>query len=95
MCEYHSGDPRVHHGDPAKVPVLLIDRKRWESPEPTVNLVHDGLHQCSNRVVLIEADSVIMTDNLATIHYPEIDRVIGCLSVMAEVDEALRTTFTL
>jgi len=45
--------------------------------------------------VLIEADSVIMTDNLATIHYPEIDRVIGCLSVMAEVDEALRTTFTL
>jgi mRNA interferase MazF len=34
-------------------------------------------------------DSVIMTDNLATIHYSEIDRIIGSLSAMAEVDAAL------
>jgi len=40
-------------------------------------------------------DSVIMTDNLATIHDSEIDRVIGALGVMAEVDAALRTTLAL
>ena len=40
-------------------------------------------------------DSVIMADNLATIHHSEIDRVIGALSVMAEVDAALRTTLAL
>ena len=40
-------------------------------------------------------DSVIMTDNLATIHHSEIDRVIGVISVMTEVDAALRTTLGL
>jgi mRNA-degrading endonuclease toxin of MazEF toxin-antitoxin module len=40
-------------------------------------------------------DSVIMTDNLATIRHSEIDRVIGALSVMTEVDAALRTTLAL
>ena len=40
-------------------------------------------------------DSIIMTDNLATIHHSEIDRVIGSLSMMTEVDAALRTTLAL
>jgi mRNA interferase MazF len=40
-------------------------------------------------------DSVIMTDNLATIHHSEIDRAIGVLSVMTEVDAALRKTLAL
>jgi mRNA interferase MazF len=40
-------------------------------------------------------DSIIMTDNLATIHYSEIDRVIGALNRMKEVDEALRSTLAL
>src|SRR5437588_4330086 len=40
-------------------------------------------------------DSVIMTDNLATILYSEIDRVIGTLGAMTEVDAALRTTLAL
>jgi mRNA interferase MazF len=40
-------------------------------------------------------DSVIMSDNLATIHHSEIDRVIGALGTMAEVDVALRTTLAL
>ena len=40
-------------------------------------------------------DSVIMTDNLATIHNSEIDRAIGSLSSMTEVDAALRTTLAL
>jgi mRNA interferase MazF len=40
-------------------------------------------------------DSVIMTDNLATIHYSEIDRIIGTFTRMKEVDAALRVTFAL
>jgi mRNA interferase MazF len=40
-------------------------------------------------------DSVIMTDNLATILNSEIDRVIGSLKAMPEIDAALRTTLGL
>ena len=40
-------------------------------------------------------DSVIMTDNLATIHLPEIDRVIGTIEMRGDVDSALRTTLAL
>jgi mRNA interferase MazF len=40
-------------------------------------------------------DSVIVTDNLATIRYSEIDQVIGSLTGMSEVDAALRTTLGL
>ncbi len=36
-----------------------------------------------------------MTDNLATILDSEIDRVIGSLSGIAEIDAALRTTLGL
>jgi mRNA interferase MazF len=39
--------------------------------------------------------SVIMTDNLATIHHSEIDRVIGAFAGMQEIDMALRTTLAL
>jgi mRNA interferase MazF len=40
-------------------------------------------------------DSVIMIDNLATIHDSEIDRVIGSVSGLDEVDTALRATLAL
>ena len=40
-------------------------------------------------------DSVIMTDNLATIHHSEIDRTLGSLGSMTEVDAALRATLAL
>jgi mRNA interferase MazF len=40
-------------------------------------------------------DSVIMADNLATIHHSEIDRAIGTLSDLTELDTALRTTLAL
>ena len=40
-------------------------------------------------------DSVIMADNLATILDSEIDRVIGTLKVIPEIDAALRTTLAL
>jgi mRNA interferase MazF len=40
-------------------------------------------------------DSVIMTDNLATVHHAEIDRVIGTLTGLRELDAALRATLGL
>lgn len=40
-------------------------------------------------------DSVIMADNLATLHYSEIDRVIGNFGDTADVDRALRSTLAL
>jgi len=40
-------------------------------------------------------DSVIMTDNLATVHENEIDRVLGALPDLPEVDAALRITLAL
>jgi mRNA interferase MazF len=40
-------------------------------------------------------DSVVMTDNLATIRDNEIDRVIGQCPVMPQVNDALRATFAL
>jgi hypothetical protein len=36
-----------------------------------------------------------MTDNLATLHYSEIDRVIGTFAEMTQLDAALRTTLAL
>ena len=40
-------------------------------------------------------DPVIMTDNLATIQYSEIDRILGAFSGLRELDAALRTTLAL
>ena len=40
-------------------------------------------------------DSIIMTDNLATVHNSEIDRVIGVLGDLSEIDAALRVTLAL
>ena len=40
-------------------------------------------------------DSVVMADNLATIHESEIDRVIGAFGGMIAVDAALRVSLGL
>jgi mRNA interferase MazF len=40
-------------------------------------------------------DSVIMTDNLATVQHSEIDRVIGTFPDRTELDAALRATLAL
>ena len=40
-------------------------------------------------------DSVIMTDNLATVRDNEIDRALGTLPDLADVDAALRMTLAL
>jgi mRNA interferase MazF len=43
----------------------------------------------------LRSDSVIMTDNLATIFETEIDRVIGRFVDMVDIDAALRNTLGL
>lgn len=43
----------------------------------------------------LQTDSVVVTDNLATILYSEIDKVIGVCPSMDKVDNALRITFGL
>ena len=43
----------------------------------------------------IHSDSIIMTDNLATVHESEIDRSIGHLSTLAAVAAALKATLGL
>ena len=40
-------------------------------------------------------DSIVITDNLATVLDSEIDRVIGVVGDMTPVDQALRTTLGL
>ena len=40
-------------------------------------------------------DSVVMTDNLATVLTSEIDRAVGCLDDMAGLDQALAHTLGL
>ena len=44
---------------------------------------------------LLLMDSVIMTGNLATIRYSDIDRTIGTFTGLKEIDAALRTTLAL
>jgi mRNA interferase MazF len=69
----------------------------------TSNMARGG-HPCrvtlrmtgeSARVSGLLMDSVIMTDNLATVHYTEIDRVIGRMPDPTELDVALRITLAL
>ena len=43
----------------------------------------------------LHADSVIVTDNLVTMHESEIDRVLGLWTDMPAVDKALRYTLGL
>jgi mRNA interferase MazF len=69
----------------------------------TSNLSRDG-HPSRVRIIKespegksagILMDSVITTDNLATVRFIEIDRAIGILPSMAKVDRALKKTFGL
>ena len=47
------------------------------------------------RAAGILMDSVVMTDNLATVRESEIDRTIGAVADMSKIDEALRHTLSL
>lgn len=91
-------------------PALLVQADRLDSGLPqtivamiTTNLARAGhpsrllaraTGQPGNGTGLL-MDSVIMTDNLATVRHSEIDRVIGSLPKATELDAAWRTTLAL
>lgn len=75
-----------------QVIVAMITSKMFRANHPsrvTIFLATDEGHKSG-----LLSDSVIMTDNLATIFYSEIDRKIGTIS-MENVDRALRHTLGL
>jgi mRNA interferase MazF len=91
-------------------PVLVIqaDDLNTGLPQTVVAMISSNLARAEHhsRVLIrksspegrqmgVLTDSVIMTDNLATILVDEIDRPIGTLSDMTFVDNALRVTFGL
>jgi mRNA interferase MazF len=91
-------------------PELVVQSDQLDSglPQTIVAMITSNMARAghSSRVVVrvsgaranelgLLMDSVIMTDNLATVHYAEIDRVIGTFPGASELDAALRTTLAL
>ena len=73
--------------------VAMITSNMARAGHPSRVIVRLGAQATEGSGLLM--DSIIMTDNLATIHHSEVDQVIGTLGVMTEVDAALRTTLAL
>ena len=88
--------------------VVQADSLGTSLPQVIVAMITSNMARAnhSSRVTLLQAtahgrqagvlmDSVIMTDNLATVREVEIDRAIGQLLDMTEVDQALKHTLKL
>jgi len=91
-------------------PALIVkaDRLGTELPQTIVAMITSNMARAGHRSRVsvpigsessigsgLLMDSVIMTDNLATIHHSEIDQVIGTFAALSEVDAALRATLSL
>jgi mRNA interferase MazF len=88
--------------------VVQADQLETDLPQRIVAMITSNMARAGHRsrvVVRIGSetargcgllmDSVIMTDNVATVLDSEIDRVIGTFRGMTEIDAALRTTLAL
>jgi mRNA interferase MazF len=88
--------------------VAQSDRLRTDLPQTIVAMITSNMVRAgpASRVMVragsenakgsgLLMDSVIMTDNLATIHHSEIDRVIGAFAGLKEIDVALRVTLAI
>jgi len=73
--------------------VAMITSNMSRAGHPSRVVVRVGTGGASGSGLLM--NSVIMADNLATVHESEIDRVIGALTGLNEVDAALRATLGL
>jgi mRNA interferase MazF len=73
------------------VAMITSNMSRAEHPS-RVKLL---LNSSQGREASVLMDSVVMTDNVATIHEVEIDRVLGNLRDLTKVDAALRLTLSL
>jgi len=73
--------------------VAMITSNMTRSGHPSrVALVRNSIQGRESGILM---DSVVMTDNLATIREMEIDRTIGNVSDTSEIDRALRHTLGL
>lgn len=72
--------------------LAMISSNMARAGHPARVIVRTGGREAGGSGLLM--DSVVMTDNLATIYYPETDRVIGRFN-MNDIDAALRTTLAL
>jgi mRNA interferase MazF len=79
-------------GDLAQTIVAMITSNMARAGPPSRVIARVGSESANRSGLLM--DSVIMTDNLA-IHYSEIDRIIGTVTGLKEIDAALRATFAL
>jgi mRNA interferase MazF len=79
--------------------VVQADRLGADLPQTIVAMITSNMARAGHpsRVIVRAGSesSAIMTDNLATIHYSEIDRAIGTFTGLKEIDAALRTTLAL
>jgi mRNA interferase MazF len=88
--------------------VVQADQLGKDLPQTIVAMITSNMTRAGypSKVVVLAAtengkragllmDSVVMTDNLATVHFSEIDRVIGVFPAMTELDAALRATLAL
>ena len=84
-------------------PLAFVNRRKKPARGPAADqgVCPTMLHGLSSRPFSRESQAadvhrrlapLIMTDNLATIHYSEIDRVIRTFAGLREVEAALRTT---
>jgi mRNA interferase MazF len=73
--------------------VAMITSNMARTGHPSRVVVRSGSESAKGSGLLM--DSVIMTDNLATVHDSEIDRIIGAFTALNEIDAALRTTLAL
>jgi mRNA interferase MazF len=79
------------HLPQTSVAMITSNMARAGHPSRVIVRVGSGSARASGLLT----DSVIMTDNLATIHYSEIDSVVGTFTGVNEIDAALRTTLAL
>lgn len=79
-------------GLPQTIVAMITSNLTRAGPPSRVRIAHSSPEGQQAGLV---ADSVIVTDNLATVRETEIDRVIGSLPDMTPVDAALRTTLGL
>jgi mRNA interferase MazF len=88
--------------------VVQVDHLQTGLPQTIVAMISSNMARAAHpsRVTVLQSsregkqmglhtDSVIMTDNLATVLESEIDRTIGFCSDIAPVDAALRHTLGL
>lgn len=88
--------------------VVQAERLRADLPQTIVAMITSNMARAGHpsRVIVkldtekaratgLLTDSVVMTDNLATILDSEIDRAIGTLTGLTEIEAALRVTLAL